>query len=138
MCLKFQIQINVSLFDIKCAVFKRLYISSLCYKVEQIVNLSNIFSFIISEQSEKNNLCSCQFQVVKNISQKKTTYRSQEFQVVKNHQLEKKCLCSWQFQVVKNHTSEKSYLQISRISSSEKSLVGKKLPTQLAISSSEK
>ena len=51
MCLKFQTVINVSLVEIKSAIFKRLYISSLCYKVEQTVDPSNIFWFMISKFS---------------------------------------------------------------------------------------
>ena len=46
MCFKFQTVINVLLVEIKSEIFKRLYINSLCYKVEQTVDPSNIFSLI--------------------------------------------------------------------------------------------
>ena len=42
--------------------------------------------------------------------------------------IEKNYLRSRLFEVVKNHQSAKSYLQISRVSSTEISLIGKKLP----------
>ena len=48
MCLKFQTVINVLLVEINSEIFKRLYINSLCYQVEQPVDPSNIFLLITS------------------------------------------------------------------------------------------